>query len=95
MGGIGRVAFLGTGAFGLPLLRRVAGLADELLVVTQPDRPAGRRLHMRAPPIASYAREHGIDVLSPHRLRSDEARDALRRFAPDGLLLVADRKSTV
>jgi len=89
MGGIGRVAYLGTGAFGLPLLRRVAELADELLVVTQPDRPAGRRLQMRAPPIASYARERGIDVLSPHRLRSGEARDALRRFAPDGLLLAA------
>lgn len=89
MAGIGRIAFFGTGPFGLPLLRRLGAMADDLLVVTQPDRPAGRRLHMRASPIASYAREHGIEVLSPDRLRSDEARGGLRRFAPEGLVLAA------
>jgi methionyl-tRNA formyltransferase len=44
---------------------------------------------MRPSPIAAYAREQGIDVLSPARLRSAESREALRRFAPDGLLLAA------
>jgi methionyl-tRNA formyltransferase len=87
--GIGRLAFLGTGAFGVPLLERVATLADDLLVVSQPDRPAGRRLRMRATPVAAWAREHGIRVLAPERLRSDEARAALRAFGPDGLLLVS------
>ncbi|HSK92899.1 MAG TPA: methionyl-tRNA formyltransferase [Candidatus Angelobacter sp.] len=89
MGRIGSIAFLGTGAFGVPLLERVATMADDLLVVSQPDRPAGRRLRVRATPIASYAREHGIRVITPERLRSDEAREALRAFAPDGLLLVS------
>jgi methionyl-tRNA formyltransferase len=87
--GIGRLCVLGTGAFGVPLLARVAELADDLVVVSQPDRPAGRRLQLRATPIASFAREHGIRVLTPHRLRSDEGREALRTWAPDGLLLVA------
>lgn len=89
MGRIGRVAFLGTGAFGVPLLERVAPIADDLLVVSQPDRPAGRRLRMRATPIAGYAREHGLRVLTPARLRSDEGRSVLRAFAPEGLLLVS------
>ncbi|HEX7197562.1 MAG TPA: formyltransferase family protein, partial [Candidatus Limnocylindria bacterium] len=89
MGGIGRIAFLGTGSFGVPLLSRVASVADELIVLSQPDRPAGRRLHLRATPVASYAREHGIPVLTPHRLRSGDAADSLRAFAPDGLLLAA------
>jgi methionyl-tRNA formyltransferase len=89
VGGLGRIAFLGTGSFGVPLLSRVATLADDLVVLSQPDRPAGRRLHLRATPIASFAREHGVPVLTPHRLRSPEAADALRAFAPDGLLLVA------
>ena len=89
MAGIGRIVFLGSGSFGLPLLHRVRETADELLVVTQPDRPAGRKLQMRASPIAAYAREHGIDVLSPNRLRSEDSREELRRFAPDGLLLAA------
>ena len=87
--GIGRIAFLGTGAFGVPLLSRVLEQADDLVVVSQPDRPAGRRLQLRATPVAALARERGIPVMTPHRLRSDEARRALRDYAPDGLLLVA------
>ena len=89
MGGIGRVAFLGTGAFGVPLLGRVADLADELVVVSQPDRPAGRRLQLRATPIAVAARERGLPVLTPSRLRAAEARDALRGWRPDGVVLAA------
>ena len=89
MGRIGRVAFLGTGAFGLPLLARVVEQADDLLVISQPDRPAGRRLQLRSTPITAFAREHGARVATPARLRSDEGRETLRAFAPDGLLLVA------
>ena len=89
MAGIGRVAFLGTGAFGVPLLARVAGMADELLVVSQPDRPAGRRLQLRATPITAYAREHDIDTLTPVRLRDADALATLSEWRPDGLLLVA------
>lgn len=87
--GIGSVAFLGTGAFGVPILERVASMADRLLVVSQPDRPAGRRLQMRATPVTAFAREHGLRVVTPARLRSPEGRDALRNFRPDGLLLVS------
>lgn len=89
MGGIGRIAFLGTGSFGVPLLGRIVEMADALLVISQPDRPAGRRLQLRATPIAEFAREHDIEVLTPRRLRSDEARSALAAFAPQGLVLVA------
>lgn len=89
MPGIGRIAFLGTGAFGVPLLSRVIEQADDLVVLSQPDRPAGRRLQLRATPITSFAREHGIPVLTPQRLRSEDARKALHGYAPDGLLLVA------
>jgi methionyl-tRNA formyltransferase len=86
---IGRIAFLGTGAFGLPLLARIAEMSDELMVVSQPDRPAGRRLQLRATPITTYAREHGIRAVTPARLRSEEGRGALHDFAPDGIVLVA------
>lgn len=89
MAGLGRIVFLGTGAFGVPLLARVAELADELLVISQPDRPAGRRLQLRATPIAARARETGLRVMTPEKLRSDAAREAIRGFSPDGLLLVS------
>jgi methionyl-tRNA formyltransferase len=89
VGRIGRIAFLGTGAFGVPLLAPVLDAADDLLVVSQPDRPAGRRLQLRTTPIAALARERGARVVTPTRLRAEEAKEAIRDFAPDGLLLVA------
>ena len=89
MGGIGRVAFLGTGALGVPLLARLPQLASEILVISQPDRPAGRGLALRSSPIAAHARSAGLRLETPRRLRSDEALAVLSDFAPDGLLLVA------
>lgn len=64
-------------------------MVDELLVISQPDRPAGRGLQPRPSPIAAWARDNGLRVETPRRLRSDDGRDLLRTFAPDGLLLVA------
>jgi len=89
MRSLGRIAFLGTGPFGVALLERVASLSDQLLVISQPDRPAGRGLQTRPSPIAAWARAGGIRVETPRRLRSDEGRGLLRDFAPDGLLLAA------
>lgn len=89
MTGLGRLAFLGTGPFGVPLLARLADQADELLVISQPDRPAGRGLQTRPSAVAAWARDHGLRVETPRRLRSDEGRAALAGYQPDGLLLVA------
>lgn len=89
MSHLGRVAFIGTGAFGVPLLQRLPDLAGELLVISQPDRPAGRGMRPRPSPVSAWAREAGLRVETPARLRSDEGRGLLRRWAPDGLLLVA------
>lgn len=89
MGGIGRIAFLGTGAFAIPLLSRLPAMADDVLVISQPDRPAGRRLQLRASPVAAWARERQMRTETPERLRSDAGRALLREFNPAGLL-VAD-----
>jgi methionyl-tRNA formyltransferase len=86
---LGRIAFLGTGTFGLPLLKRVATEADDLMVISQPDRPAGRGLQPRPSAIATWARERGLRVETPRRLRSEEGRGVLTEFVPDGLLLAA------
>ena len=89
MPSIGRIVFLATGSFGVPLLARLPALCDELLVVSQPDRPAGRGLKTRPSPIAAFARAHGLRLETPRRLRSNDGRDLLGSFAPDGLLLAA------
>jgi methionyl-tRNA formyltransferase len=86
---LGRLVFVSTGAFGVPLLRRLVEMGERPLVVSQPDRPAGRGLKPRPSPISAVARELGLRVETPRRLRSDEARSLLSEFEPDGLLLAA------
>jgi methionyl-tRNA formyltransferase len=86
---LGRLVFLGTGPFGVPLLSRLVEMGERPLVISQPDRPAGRGLRSRPSPIAATARDRGLRVETPRRLRSDEARAILREYRPDGLLLVA------
>ncbi|HSM38966.1 MAG TPA: methionyl-tRNA formyltransferase [Candidatus Limnocylindrales bacterium] len=89
MGDLGRLVFLGTGSFGLPLLARLVEQGEAPLVISQPDRPSGRGLQPRPSPIAAWARERGLRVETPRRLRSDAGRDLLRDYRPDALLLAA------
>ena len=89
MSDLGRLVFLGTGAFGVPLLTRLVEAGERPLVISQPDRPAGRGLKSRPSPVAALGRELGLRVETPRRLRSDEARHLLGEFDPDGLLLAA------
>jgi len=86
---LGRIIFLGSGAFGVPLLEQLPERVDELLVVSRPDRPAGRGLRERAAPVAHVARARGMQLVTPPRLRAPEAREAIAAFRPDGLLLAA------
>jgi len=86
---LGRIAFLGTGAFGVPLLSTLPDRTDELLVISQPDRPAGRGLQSRESPVTGLARSRGLRLATPLRLRSDEGRRAMHDFAPDGIVLAA------
>jgi len=75
-----RVALFGTPAFALPTLDALAAEHDLLLVVAQPDRPAGRGQALASPPAARRARELGLPVAQPERLRRD----------PDFAALLAD-----
>jgi len=58
-----RIVFLGSGAFGAPVLERLADRGDVALVVSQPPRPAGRGREAQATPIAALARSRGIPLL--------------------------------
>ena len=74
-----RVVFMGTGDIGLPSLRALAGSPDAELVgvVTQPDRPVGRRQEMVPPRVKVLAGELGLPVQQPERLRDPAAIEAL------------------
>src|SRR5579859_7085257 len=84
-----KLVFAGTAAFAVPSLRAVHGAGHEVqLVVTQPDRP-GHRMKLTAPPLKVTARELGLEVFQPERIREAPAVERLRSLEPDLLVVVA------
>lgn len=66
-----RVIFMGTPDFAVPTLDALVDAGHEVvLVVAQPDRPAGRGKKMTAPPVARRAAELGLALAQPRALRS-------------------------
>ncbi|MDQ7014449.1 MAG: methionyl-tRNA formyltransferase [Planctomycetota bacterium] len=65
-----RLVFLGSGAFGLPTLEALARDHDVAMVVTQPDRKAGRGGKLTPTPVGAWAAEHlsGVPLLKPERV---------------------------
>ena len=87
---IARLAFFGTPDFALPTLQAlVAAGRAPLLVVTQPDRPAGRGQRLQAPVVARWAREQGLAVWQPARVRDVEAVARVRELGLDLAVVAA------
>ena len=63
--------------------------ADVAAVVTNPDRPAGRKLELQAPPVKLAADRLDIDVVQPPKVRDDAFHEWLRAIAPDVCVVVA------
>lgn len=88
-----RLAFLGSPPFATPILARlIASPFRPLAVVTAPEKPAGRGRQPQVSPVAELAREAGIELLRPARLRPDRHSGALpperQRLADLGLDLI-------
>jgi methionyl-tRNA formyltransferase len=68
-----RAAFFGTAEIACPILQTLHEMSEVDLVgvVTQPDRPQGRKLKLRATPVKACALELGLPVWQPERVRKD------------------------
>ncbi len=81
-----KVVFAGTPEFARVALEAVVHAGhDVVMVMTQPDRPAGRGMQLHASPVKQFAIEKNIPVIQPTSLKvsgqyGDEARDALSRL---------------
>ena len=93
-----RVVFLGAGEFGLPTLEAIAGRHEIPLIVSQPDRPAGRGRRQTPTPIAARALDAKEDPADPlhharlHRtdqVNGDSALDLIAEVEPDALVVIA------
>jgi methionyl-tRNA formyltransferase len=71
-------AYLGTSAFAAAVLERLAASEHRpALVVTRPDRPAGRGRVLTPPPVATLARDLGLEVIQPESVNTDDVRDRI------------------
>ena len=86
-----KLVFCGTPEFAVGTLEAVIAARHEVaLVVTQPDRAAGRGMEMQAPPVKRTAAAHGIAMMQPEKIRNNaELRERLELVRPDAIAVVA------
>ncbi len=86
-----KLVFCGTPEFAVPSLQALVDAGHEIsLVLTQPDRPAGRKQELQLPPIKQLATKLNLPVLQPERLKNNpELRALLESIAPDAIIVVA------
>jgi methionyl-tRNA formyltransferase len=69
-----KIVFAGTPQFAAQAMRAIADAGHEIvLALTQPDRRAGRGMHLQASPVKEFALEKSIPVLQPQTLRRTSA----------------------
>jgi methionyl-tRNA formyltransferase len=85
-----RIVYFGTPEFAVPSLEALHRAGHEiLLVVSRPDRPAGRRLQVSTPAVAAYAGRHGLPLVQPEKAGADEFYLPFRNLAPEAAVVVA------
>ncbi len=86
-----RVVFMGTPHYAESILRRLYddGRFDIVLVLTQPDRPVGRKRVVTPPPVKLFAVENGLELMQPESLKSESVEMAISRKRPDFIVVAA------
>jgi len=86
-----KLVFCGTPEFAVPSLQALVDAGhDVALVLTQPDRPAGRKLELHIPPVKQLALSIGLPIAQPERLKTNtELRVLLEQINPDAIIVVA------
>jgi methionyl-tRNA formyltransferase len=84
-----RALFFGTPAFAVPCLDALAGVAEVVGVVCQPDKPVGRGLTLTAPPVKQRAAALGLEVVQPVKVRTGDFAAWVRERRADVAVVVA------
>jgi len=86
-----KIVFIGSGVVACPALRLLAASgADEVaLVITQPDRPAGRGRHPAPCALKRTAEELGLPVLTPEKIGQPEVLQRVGALQPDCIIVAA------
>ncbi len=85
-----RIVFMGTPEVAAASLEELLKGPNPVVgVVTQPDRPAGRGQKQLASPVRRVAEEHRLPLLAPEKIRDPAFLEALRRWEPEAIAVVA------
>jgi methionyl-tRNA formyltransferase len=84
-----RIAFFGTPQLAVPSLEAVHEVAEVVQVLCQPDRPAGRGMKLKAPPVKVRALELGLPVVQPRKVRTEAFAASLRALELDLAVVIA------
>jgi methionyl-tRNA formyltransferase len=90
-----RILFLGTPQFAVPTLEALARVHEIVLVVAQPDKPAGRGMHLQAPAVALKAKELGLPLAQPLKARDPEFLARVAELNADAGVVIAYGKILV
>lgn len=66
-----KIVFMGTPEFSIPILKNLIKKYNVILVVTQPDKPVGRKRILTPPPVKEVALKYGIEVFQPIKIRNE------------------------
>lgn len=85
-----KIIFAGTPEFAVPALAALITAGHEIvMVLTQPDRPAGRGMKLRASPVKQLALEHKLPVYQPESLKPDAVQAVIAAVQCDVMIVAA------
>ncbi|HFU77426.1 MAG TPA: methionyl-tRNA formyltransferase, partial [Epsilonproteobacteria bacterium] len=86
-----KIVYMGTPHYAKEILEALINAEDMevTLVLTQPDRPVGRKKVLTPPPVKVLAEEYGIEVLQPNRLSDEGMFEAIQNAQPDFIIVAA------
>jgi methionyl-tRNA formyltransferase len=84
-----RIIFAGTPQFAASALAELIQEHQIIAVLTQPDRPSGRGMQLTASPVKQLALQHGLPVLQPASLKTEEAQQTIAQLNADLMVVAA------
>jgi methionyl-tRNA formyltransferase len=85
-----KIIFAGTPEFAVPALQALLDAEFEVvLVLTQPDRPAGRGMQLKASPVKQLALQHNLNVFQPESLKPEEIQAKIAAVNADVMIVAA------
>jgi len=87
-----RYLFIGSSDYGLPALQKlIQNGCMPSLIISQPAKPAGRNLHLTLTPVARFAKEHNLPLITPEDINAGESIAKMAEQKADIIITAAFR----